>query len=74
MKDCEKCICNTKVIPCGADTDEKCEKLYTSKLSVALDTFVDTIKTILVLSGIFSFVIIFAILIVIDWKRKHGFI
>lgn len=49
MKDCKKCIWYTKVIPCGADTDEKCEKLYTSKLSVALDTFVDIVKTILML-------------------------
>lgn len=44
MKDCKKCICNTKVIPCGADTDEKCEKLYASKLSVALDAFMNYVK------------------------------
>lgn len=48
MKDCRKCVCNTKVIPCGADTDEKCEKLYTSKLSVALETFIDAVKVILI--------------------------
>lgn len=72
MKDCRKCVCNTKVIPCGAKTDEECEKLYTSKLSVALDTFIDAVKTILVVSGILSFVIFFAYLV--DWNYKHGFI
>lgn len=49
MKDCRKCICNTKRIPCGADTDEKCEKLYASKLSVAFETFIGAVEVILLL-------------------------